>query len=199
MTHTVESLLAFSARVKAAFLEKRIRSPVHLCSSTQAQPLIDIFRDIRPQDYVFGTWRNCFHALLKGIPEEEVFQQILDGRSMFVMSAEHRFLSGSIVGGMLPIAAGVAAGVKRKGEDARVWVFVGDMAATGGLFHEFRKYAAGHGLPVWIVVENNGMSTDTPTSEAWGTESFSGYTEVEIKYDYDRTTAHCGVGEFVQF
>ena len=114
MTHTVDSLIAFEKRVEQAFLDKRIRAPVHLCSKSQAEPLIEIFKDIRPQDFVFCTWRSMFHALLKGIPEEELFQMILDGRSMFIMSKANNFMSSAIVGGCLPIAMGVAAGIKRK-------------------------------------------------------------------------------------
>jgi pyruvate dehydrogenase E1 component alpha subunit len=193
---TRDTLIAFSARVRTAFLAKQIRSPVHLCSDTQAQPLIEIFKSIRPQDYVFATWRNMFHALLKGIPEDELFAQILEGRSMYISSKAHNFMSGSIVGGMLPIAAGVAAGLKRKVSDARVHVFVGDMAASAGLFHEFEQYCQGHRLPVQVIVESNGLSTDTPTAAAWGNSIRS----LRIDwYHYDRTTPHVGVGEHVSF
>ncbi len=237
MTHTVESLTTFTERIRIAFLAKSIPGPVHLCSDTQAQPLIDIFKDIRPQDWVFSTWRSSFHALLKGIPEADVFAQIIEGRSMYLSSREHRFYCSSIVGGILPIALGVAAGIQEdnvrggnRGEplfhdgfplDAKprqltfctnldtcsrcawvkgrpkVWVFIGDMAARTGLFHEFCQYYIGHNLPIEVVIENNELSTNARTRETWGLHGYAGY---QLKgYEYERTHPHVGIGQKVQF
>ena len=229
MTHTPESLAAFTERVRLAFLAKKIRAPIHLNSSSQAEPLIEIFKNINPQDHVFSTWRSAWHLLLKGMPEDELFQEILAGRSMFLSSKKYRFMSSAIVGGMLPIALGVAAGIKRKRDSIlkqresnsdksfadgggdygayldtyyrdeqsleKVFVFVGDMCSRTGLFHEFRQYCEGHSLPVHIVIEDNGLSTDTPTEEVWGTSQ-----ELPIiRYKYERTTPHVGVGTHVFF
>jgi TPP-dependent pyruvate/acetoin dehydrogenase alpha subunit len=194
-THTPQTLSAFSQRVRDAFIAKRIPGPVHLCDDAQADDLVRIFRDIKPEDWVFATWRSSFHALLKGIPEEEVFQMILDGRSMYLMSKEYRFFASSIVGGILPIALGVAEGIKRNGGGAWCRVFVGDMCKTTGLYSEFVRYVEGHQLPVVIISEDNGLSTNTPTREAWGTGNHHHYTG----YAYKRTVPHVGVGERVQF
>jgi TPP-dependent pyruvate/acetoin dehydrogenase alpha subunit len=196
MTHTRESLLAFTERVKAAFLAKQIHAPVHLCSETQIEPLLRIFEQVRPQDWVFSTWRSIYHALLKGIPEQWVFDEILAGRSMCLMNREHRFFSSAIVGGALPIACGVAMGVKRSGGDEQVWCFVGDMTARTGVFHEFEQYCVGHELPVRIVVEDNGYSTNTPTEESWGTATSA---PPLTHYLYQRTEPHVGVGTHVTF
>ncbi len=196
MTHTAASLIAFRDRVEAAFLDRRIRAPVHLPSDSQAEPLLRIFEDIRPQDWVFSGWRSMWHALLKGMPEGDVFQMILDGRSMYLCSREYRFMCSSIVGGVLPIALGVAAGIKGDGEDARVWCFVGDMTYRSGLFHECFEYANGHALPFSVVVEDNGLSTDTPTIEAWGRAN--GVPDIRY-YRYARNKPHVGVGTHVSF
>ncbi len=202
--HTADSLIAFSRRVETAYLDKQIRSPVHFCSNSQAQPLIDIFKEIRPHDYVCSNWRSMFHALLKGIPEDELFQQYLDGRSMYVMSKEHRFLSSSIVGGMLPTALGLAMGIRQwriewayEETDPIVWVFVGDMTKETGLFHEFHKYRNRHALPIQVVVEDNKLSTNADTRETWGSlRSLQFYTRT---YNYERTTPHVGLTTRVQF
>ncbi len=211
MTHTVESLTAFTERIRIAFLAKSIPGPVHLCSSTQAEPLIDIFKNIRPQDWVFSTWRSSFHALLKGIPEADVFAQILEGRSMYLSSREHRFYCSSIVGGILPIALGVAAGIKmmerefiHKGHDEslaalpKVWVFIGDMTARTGLYHEFCQYASGHDLPIRVIIENNGLSTNANTEQTWGTTPTPSKSRVG-RYYYHRNLPHVGIGQKVQF
>jgi pyruvate dehydrogenase E1 component alpha subunit len=200
MTHTKESLVAFEGRVADAFLAKRILSPIHLCSPSQAAPLIEIFAQVKPTDWKFATWRSHYAALLSGIPEEELFRMILGGHSMSIFSKKHRFLSSAIVGGMLPIVCGVALAAKRLGLDEHVWVCVGDMCARTGLFHEFLQYCDGHGLPVTIVIEDNGLSTSTPTDETWGGHVEHVATDIRIiKYRYERQGSHVGVGKFVDF
>lgn len=196
MTHTVESLIAFRDRVADAFREKRIRCPVHFPGGNESQ-LIRIFEGVRPCDWVCSNWRNMYHALLKGIPEDELFAQILDGRSMFIHSKEHRFLSSSIVGGMLPIAVGLAMGIKRAGKDETVHVFCGDMTATTGLYYESVRYAMGHGLPMRFVVEDNGYSTNAVTKDVW-TSPGRGQAFID-GYTYTRTMPHVGLHERVSF
>lgn len=195
MNHTPESLIAFEDRVKLAFLAKQIRAPVHLSRGNEKQ-LISIFRDIQPTDFVCSNWRSHYHGLLKGIPEDALFDMICSGRSMYVMSKPHRFLASSIVGGMLPIALGLAMGIKRRGGNERVWVFLGDMTARSGIYHEFVQYAKAHDLPVSTVVEDNGLSTDTPTAAVWGESSRFVCTHC---YRYERQTPHVGVGSHVDF
>lgn len=194
MTHTPETLIAFRDKVKQAFIDKRITSPIHLPGGNEVQ-VIESLKDIRTQDWLFSGWRSMYHALLKGIPEEEVFDQILEGRSMFLCSKEHRLYCSSIVGGILPIACGVALAAKHLGLDEICWVCVGDMTAMTGLFREFCRYASGHQLPVRVVVENNGFSTNTPTIETWG---YAPDFKV-AHYQYRRTTPHVGVGQHVEF
>lgn len=209
MSHTKESLVAFEQRVADAFAAKRIAAPVHLCSPSQAEPLIDVFKSVKPNDWVFSTWRSHFHALLKGIPEDELFDQILQGRSMFVMSREHRFFSSAIVGGILPIACGVAMAIKRSRERdlsrqvfpslSAVHAFIGDMAARTGLFYETLQYAKGHELPMRFVIENNGVSTNAPTVEVWGCECAELCRHGVEEYEYTRTWPHVGLNTRVEF
>lgn len=182
-------LIAFEREVAAAFEAKRIHAPVHLCSDAQAEPLIEIFRDIKRTDWVLATYRSHFHALLHGIPRERVMAEILAGRSMSLHFPEHRFLTSAIVGGTLPIACGLAAA----GE--RVWCFVGDMAASIGAFEDARNFAHGHSLPVEFVIENNGLATNTPTRETWG----KGIVCDVRDYHYKRTEQHVGTGNYVAF
>lgn len=195
--HTIESLVLFEQRVADAFEAGKVKGPIHLCSATQAQPLLDIFREVRSTDWIFCTWRNHFHCLLKGMSERELFAEILAGRSMFVNSRHHRIVSSAIVGGILPIALGVALALKRKVEPGMVYVFAGDMAARTGLFHEFHQYADGHRLPVTIVVEDNGVSTNANTVETWGQEW--GAQPRLIRYLYQRNRPHTGTGKHVTF
>ena len=178
-------LIAFTAKVSRRFDAGEIGGPVHLNSDTQIEPLIEIFRDIKRTDYVLSTWRSTYHALLHGVPPDLVMSEILAGRSMMLHFPEHRFMSSAIMGGMLPIACGLAAG----GE--RVWCFVGDMCASTGAFKDAEQYAYCNDLPVKFVIEDNGLSTNTPTTEAWGIGNGSWPV---IDYKYQRTTPHYGTG-----
>ena len=191
---TADDLIRFSRRVAAAFEAKEIHSPVHLCSDSQAHPLIDIFKEITPEDWICCSWRSSFAALLKGMPEDELFAAIKDGRSMFLCSAKYRIVSSAIVGGVLPIACGLAMGIARRGENNRVWVFCGDMCARTGPYHEFEQYCRGHDLPVRIVVEDNGRSTNAVTADTWGRETKPLPVQ---RYEYERNWPHCGIGKFI--
>jgi len=158
---TAAELIAFEADIAREFEAGSIHAPVHLSGGNEQQ-LIDIFRDVRATDWVCSTWRSHYHALLKGIPPAEVKAQIMAGRSMFISSVEHRFLSSAIMGGMLPIACGLA----YAGEC--VWCFVGDMCASVGAFKDATAFAVKNNLKVEFVIEDNGLSTNTPTMKAWG-------------------------------
>lgn len=190
-----ETLISFEKKIKDLFKQGKIRSCIHLSGGNE-KFLIDIFKHIHRDDWVFSTHRNHYHALLHGIPEEELLSMIINGNSMHINSNKHRFFTSAIVGGVLPIAVGVAMGIKRRGARNHVWVFIGDMCAEMGIFHECQKYARGHDLPITFVVEDNGLSVDTDTQDAWG--NYLGKNNV-IRYQYKRGYPHCGIGEFVEF
>ena len=173
------SLIQFEEEIKDLFLEGKIHAPVHLSQGNE-DDLIQIFSEIKAEDWVFSTHRSHYHALLKGIPREWLKREILAGHSITLNNRDYRFFSSAIVGGILPIAIGVSMA------GARCWVFVGDMAAETGIFHECLKYAHSHNLPVKFVVEDNGHSVQTPTKDVW-------------KYSYQSQFPHQGVGEYVIF
>ena len=209
---TVESLRAFEEEVRDVYLQGRIRAPVHLSRGNERQ-LTEIFKAVKPDDWCFSTYRSHYHALLKGIPRERVMAEILAGHSIHLEFPEHRFYSSAIVAGCLPIALGTALGIKRRGGGEKVWVFIGDMAAETGAFHEALQYAQGFNLPITFVVECNGLSTNTPTHEIWGIPHqhdtlggdtrhiFVGWSAGEvIRYCYDREGwPHYGGGVRVNF
>lgn len=208
-------LIAFEEEIKQAFLDQQIRGPIHLSGGNENQ-LIALFKHISVTDYVLTTYRNHYHCLLKGMSPEVLKRHILEGRSMYLCDWDYGILSSAIVGGMLPIAVGLALGLHRRGSDDHVWVFCGDMAAETGAFHEATKYAGTRGLPITFVIEDNGLSTNTPTFEAWGLPRkadnplvslglTSPYTigceyGADVKYyQYERTVPHTGAGQWVTF
>jgi TPP-dependent pyruvate/acetoin dehydrogenase alpha subunit len=190
----VEALIAFEQRLAEEFEQGKIRAPVHLSGGNEEQ-LIQIFKSVHRQDWVFSTWRNHYHALLHGVPEDKLLDEIRSGRSMNLSFPEHNFYTSAIVGGILPIAVGVAYALKKKGCNRKVWCFVGDMAATTGAFHEANTYASKQDLPITFVIEDNGLSTNAPTEEVWG----RGWVGKNLYYPYKRTFPHMGIGKWVQF
>jgi TPP-dependent pyruvate/acetoin dehydrogenase alpha subunit len=192
---TKNELIEFEDEIKELYLGAKIKAPVHFSKGNE-DPLIEVFKNINEEDWVFSTHRNHYHALLKGLPKEYIKQEILKGKSMHINNQKYKFFTSSIVGGSLPIALGTAMGIKRKGLDEKVWCFVGDMAAEMGVFHECTKYAEKNNLPINFVVEDNGLSINTPTKEAWGLENSNANM---IRYKYDRGYPHHGCGTWVNF
>ncbi len=187
-------LIAFEDEVAEAFEAKKIRAPIHLSGGNEEQ-LIEIFSEISNDDWVFCTYRNHYHALLHGIPKDRVMAEILAGHSMNMSFPEHRFFSSAIVAGCLPIATGAALAIKRAGGKNHVWCFIGDMAATTGAYHEATRYAAGQGLPITFVIEDNGLSCDSPTQDCWG----HGFVRLLKRYKFQRKWPHVGIPKYVNF
>jgi TPP-dependent pyruvate/acetoin dehydrogenase alpha subunit len=183
-----DELIAFEKEIAQMFEAGLIHSPVHLSGGNE-NALIEIFKDIKADDWVCSTHRNHYHALLKGVPPELVKQEILNDHSISLNFKEYKFISSAIVGGILPIAVGLAM------TGQRVWAFCGDMASHTGIFHECQKYASGHNLPITFVIEDNGMSVDTPTDKTWGNK----YSDNITVYDYTRKYPHQGSGKYVTF
>lgn len=196
MEITKEDLINFEKKVKEVYEAGKIRGPVHL-SGNNEDILIEIFKSVDKNDWVFSSWRNHYHALLHGIEEDELFRKILDGRSMSINSKDRNFYSSSIVGGIIPIALGSAMALKKKKSKNKVWCFIGDMTFETGVFHECYKYAKNFDLPLKFVVEDNNLSTNTPTDLTWNKKS-----EIPsdiIYYKYERLYPHHGTGSWVLF
>lgn len=190
-----DELIQFEKEISELFLEKKICVPIHLVGGNEEQ-LISIFSAIKKEDWVFSTHRNHYHALLKGIDKDKLKNIITNGESMHIYDKDLRFFTSSIVGGILPIALGISISIKKKKENRKVFVFVGDMAAEMGIFHECTKYADRNNLPIIFVIEDNGVSVESPTQKVWG--ELKGRSKI-IRYKYDRTWPHVGCGEWVTF
>jgi pyruvate dehydrogenase E1 component alpha subunit len=126
---------------------------------------------MRDDDYLIGTYRTHGHALARGTPADKVMAELFGketgtsggrGGSMHIFDAERRFMGGyGIVGGNLPLAAGLGLASQYKGEDSVTVCMFGDGASNTGNFGETMNLAALWELPVVFLVENNlyGMGT----------------------------------------
>ena len=198
---TAAELVAFEDKVAELFNAGRIRAPVHLYSGNERQ-MIDVFKDVGRNDWVFCSWRSHYQCLLKGVPEDELLAEIVAGRSISLCFAEQRIYSSAIVGGVLPIAVGTAMAIARSGEDARVHCFMGEMTAESGIAHESIKYSRNHGLPIRFIVEDNEKSVCTDTRSAWNQPKLSheGARDAYVHYyRYETRYPHAGAGVRVQF
>jgi pyruvate dehydrogenase E1 component alpha subunit len=192
----VEELIHFENKIIESWEAGKIRGPIHLSNGNETQ-LIEVFKRIKKTDWVFSTWRSHYHALLKGISPKWVETEILDGKSITLCNHTEKFYSSAIVGGTLSIALGVATDIKRNGGDDKVWVFIGDMSFESGLFYETHKYARNFDLPLYFVVEDNGVSTYTPTEKTWKVKR--DIPNDVIHYTYSSKYPHYGTGKWVVF
>jgi pyruvate dehydrogenase E1 component alpha subunit len=193
---TSQDLIDFENGIVEQWEGGKIRGPIHLSNGNEEQ-LIEIFKRISANDWVFSTWRSHYHALLHGILPEWITNEILDGKSITLCNLDEKFYSSAIVGGTLSIALGVAMGLKQKGSDEKVWCFIGDMSFESGIFYEVHKYARNFDLPLYFVVEDNDVSTYTPTEATWNTKR-----EIPndvIYYKYKSKYPHYGSGKWVVF
>lgn len=202
MTWDAASLLAFEQEMADAFAEGKIKAPLHLSGGNEDQ-LIGIFKDIQPDDWVLCGWRSHYHCLLKGVPPDVLSAAILDGRSVSLCFPRQKVLCSGIVGGIAPIAVGLAWQLKRlnddnhMGHETRVHCFLGDMSAESGIAHEAMKYAARHSLPVHWIIEDNGQSVCTNTKISWGMGYH--YLPDVTRYEYELSRPHVGIGKWVRF
>ena len=198
---TAEDLIRFEDRVADAFNSGLIRAPVHLYHGNENQ-MIEVFSDVKEQDWIMCSWRSHYQCLLKGVPEDQLYRDILAGRSISLCYPKKRIFSSAIVGGSISIATGIALSISKKGGSNRVHCFVGDMTAETGIAHECIKYSENFDLPIRFIVEDNRKSVCTDTYEAWGM-SASSYLEYGgnkvVYYQYETRYPHAGAGERVQF
>lgn len=199
--YSMESLIAFEARVAEYFDSGEIPHPIHLASGNE-QSLIEIFQEIRSEDWVFCSWRSHYHALLKGVDESKLESAIRHGKSIALCFPENKFYSSAIVGGQIAMAVGVAKAIATSNSSEHVWCFIGDMTSQTGAARVALEYAQNFKLPVTFIVEDNNNSVCSDTRKIWGSELLNHEKfplENTISYKYSSKFPHAGAGKRVQF
>jgi|TARA_B110000914_G_C15459910_1_gene445314 TPP-dependent pyruvate/acetoin dehydrogenase alpha subunit len=196
-----KELIKFEDDIASIFNRGLIRAPIHLYSNNE-NFLIKFFKRVKKNDWVFCTWRSHYQCLLKGVPKRKVKKEILDGKSISLCFPEHKVYSSAIVGGILPIALGMAVSLQRKKSKNKVFCFIGDMTSESGIAHEVIKYSRNKKLPIHFIVEDNSKSVCTDTRIAWSQKKLT-YENVSDKYvtyyKYRLKYPHAGAGKRVQF
>jgi len=163
-------LREFEDRVKLLFLEGSMPGTIHQYQGQEACG-VGVCAALQPDDIITSTHRPHGHALARGLTADEVMGELYGkvtgcckgkGGSMHVGDLSKGMLPAiAIVGGGLPIAAGMGLAYKMSGQKRIAVAFMGDGATNEGIFHEALNMAAIWDLPVLYVVENNLYAAST--------------------------------------
>jgi pyruvate dehydrogenase E1 component alpha subunit len=167
---TMVLIRRFEERAGEMYAKAKVGGFLHLAIGEEAT-IVGAVRAMRDDDYLISTYRSHGHALARGSNPDNVMAELFGrdtgvsrgrGGSMHMFDLEHRFMGGyGIVGGNLPLAAGMALASDYKGTDEVTVCVFGDGAANQGTFGETLNLAALWRLPVVFMVTNNqfGMGT----------------------------------------
>lgn len=183
----------FEMRTAEQYTKGHIGGFCHLYAGEEAVALGALWH-LRPDDYVIGAYRDHGYYLLRGGDPRKCMAELFGhsngcckgkGGSMHMFDWDINFLGGyAIVGGMAPLAAGLARAIQYKKEDRVVLCFFGDGATNQGVYHEALNMASLYKLPVVWVCENNLYAIGTSVVRSSGQENLSR----KAKYAYDVPT-----------
>ena len=169
----------FEERIKLLFLEGSMPGTVHQCQGQEACA-VGVCAALEADDFITSTFRGHGHALAKGLSVEEMFFELFGattgccrgkGGSMHMGNMQKGMVPGiAIVGGGVPLAAGMALAFKMQKRPQVVACFFGDGAIAEGAFHEGINLAAIWDLPVIYVCENNLYGASTRVDKVMRTE-----------------------------
>ena len=172
----------FEEEAARAYAQGKIGGFLHLYIG-QEPIAVGACSALRSTDYVITTYRDHGIALAKGMTSRAAMAELFGkatgcsqglGGSMHFFDAKNRMLGGyGIVGGHIPIAAGVAFASKYRGESDVTMVFFGEGAVSIGDFHEALSLAALWKLPVVFVCENNEYAMGTPMARTMSIDDVS--------------------------
>ncbi|HEY2508232.1 MAG TPA: thiamine pyrophosphate-dependent dehydrogenase E1 component subunit alpha [Streptosporangiaceae bacterium] len=162
-----------------AFLAGLVKGTTHLAAGHEAVA-VGASAALRPDDYVFATYRGHHHAMARGASPAECLAELMSkgtgvckakGGSMHLTKASVAMLgSYAIVGAHLPLAAGAAWSAQLRGTSQVAVAFFGDGATNIGAFHEALNLASVWALPVLFVCENNQYMEYTPIGSVTAAE-----------------------------
>jgi len=160
----------FEERSAQLYVEGKIGGFLHLYIGQEAVG-VGAMSLLRPDDYFITSYRDHGYALARGTDPRPLLAELCGkatgisrgkGGSMhFIDVPRGNFGGDGIVGGHLPVAAGMGYGIRLKGTDQVCLCFFGDGAVNEGAFHEALNISALWDLPVVYIIENNryGMGT----------------------------------------
>jgi pyruvate dehydrogenase E1 component alpha subunit len=166
----------FEDKLAQVYIQQKVRGFLHLYNGQEAILAGSLHAMDLTKDKMITAYRNHVQPIGMGVDPKRVMAELYGkatgtsqglGGSMHIFSKEHRFYGGhGIVGGQIPLGAGIAFGDKYHGVDAVTLTFFGDGAARQGSLHEAFNLAMLWNLPVVFCVENNGYAMGTSVARS---------------------------------
>lgn len=160
----------FEEKCGQKYIQQEIRGFCHLYIGQEAL-VAGSEQIIKKGDSVITTYRDHCHPIGRGMHPKFIMAELYGkvtgcsrgkGGSMHIFSKELNFYGGhGIVGGNIPLAAGIAFADKYKGNDNVTLCYMGDGAVRQGAFHEALNMAMTWKLPVIYIIENNRYAMGT--------------------------------------
>ncbi len=160
----------FEDKTSALYIQQKIRGFLHLYNGQEAV-LAGSLLAMEHGDKMITAYRNHVQPIGLGEDPRRIMAELMGkvdgtsrgkGGSMHMFSKEHHFYGGhGIVGGQIPLGAGLAFADKYNGKNHVTLTYMGDGAVRQGSFHETMNLAMLWNLPVVFVIENNGYAMGT--------------------------------------
>ncbi|MEZ5172481.1 MAG: pyruvate dehydrogenase (acetyl-transferring) E1 component subunit alpha [Bacteroidia bacterium] len=160
----------FEEKASQLYIQQKIRGFCHLYIGQEAV-VAGAMSVIRDSDNMISAYRDHVHPIAKGVSPNAIMAELYakitgcskgKGGSMHMFSAEHKFFGGhGIVGGQIPLGAGIAFADKYNGNDNVTLCYMGDGAVRQGALHEAFNMAMLWKLPVIFIIENNNYAMGT--------------------------------------
>jgi pyruvate dehydrogenase E1 component alpha subunit len=164
----------FEDKLAQVYIQQKVRGFLHLYNGQEAIMAGAWHVMDREKDKMITAYRNHVQPICMGEDPKRVMAELYGkgtgtsqglGGSMHIFSPDHNFYGGhGIVGGQIPLGAGLAFAEKYFNKGGVVLTFLGDGAARQGSLHETFNMAMNMKLPVVFCVENNGYAMGTSVS-----------------------------------
>ncbi len=161
----------FEDKCRSLYLKQKIRGFLHLYNGQEAIPAGFVHAMDLTRDAMITAYRCHVHPMAMGVDPKRIMAELCGkatgtsnglGGSMHIFSKEHRFYGGhGIVGGQIPLGAGIAFADKYFERGGVTICYFGDGAVRQGSLHETFNMAMNWKLPVIFVVENNQYAMGT--------------------------------------
>lgn len=161
----------FEDKCAALYIQQKIRGFLHLYNGQEAVLAGSLHAMDLSKDKMITAYRNHVQPIGMGVDPRRVLAELCGratgtsqglGGSMHIFSKEHNFFGGhGIVGGQIPLGAGIAFADKYYNREAVTLTYMGDGAIRQGAFHETLNLAMLWQIPVVFIIENNGYAMGT--------------------------------------
>lgn len=171
----------FEEKTGQLYIQQKIKGFCHLYIGQEAV-VAGSESVLRRDDRVITAYRDHVHPIGRGLHPKYIMAELMakatgcskgKGGSMHLFSKEFNFFGGhGIVGGQIPLGAGIAFADKYRGDDNVTLCYMGEGAAHQGALHEAFNMAMIWKLPVIFIIENNGYAMGTSVSRSTNVHDF---------------------------